>query len=330
MNILFRTAGGRAKNQELGLGHIYRCINLAKHFKNHQIFFVVEDYGGVTKLLHEKGFSNITKIPTGLKLEEDYKKTKRFINSKKIDLIIIDQYGIKNNYVRRLKKILKTVMISDLKKIDYDADLVINGFIGFKNMKTTNRYGTTCFIGPKYQILNKNYERKIKQITKKYSFLVTLGGFDEKKIIDIVCNQLIEHLDKIKIKIILGPATKKSNLIKNLESKNFKVVDKVDSLFKEISKTEVGICAGGITSYEFASLGVPTIILCQYKHQLQTAKEWEKNGVGLNLGMPNSFFKQNFQKTIRKILDGKIVIKSKRTLVDGKGLSRVSKEILKI
>jgi spore coat polysaccharide biosynthesis predicted glycosyltransferase SpsG len=224
-------------------------------------------------------------------------------------------------------------MISDLKKINYDANLVINGFIGFKNMKTTNRYGTTCFIGPKYQILNKNYERKIQHTRKKYFFLVTLGGFDEKKIIDVVCNQLIKHLDKIKVKIILGPVTKKSNLIKNLESKNyknFKVVYKVDSLIKEISKTQFGICAGGITSYEFASLGVPTVIICQYKHQLQTAKEWEKNGVGLNLGMPNSSFEQKLQKTIQKILDGKIMIKSKRSLVDGKGASRVSKEIFKI
>jgi spore coat polysaccharide biosynthesis predicted glycosyltransferase SpsG len=134
------------------------------------------------------------------------------------------------------------------------------------------------------------------------------------------------------VKIILGPATRKTNFIKNLESnnyKNFEVVSKVDSLEKEISKTKFGICAGGITSYEFASLGVPTIILCQYKHQLLTAKEWEKNNVGLNLGMPDITFEDNFQKIVRKILDGKIVIKSNQALVDGKGLSRVSKEILK-
>jgi spore coat polysaccharide biosynthesis predicted glycosyltransferase SpsG len=280
----------------------------------------------------EKGFSNISKISLEPDLDTDYKKTRRLINSKEIDLVIVDRYKIKNSYIRNLKKNIKTIVISDLKKIDYDADLVINGFIGFKNMKTINRYGATCLIGPKYQILNKKYEREIKHVRKKYFFLVTLGGFDEKKIIDIVCNQLIKYIDEIKVKIILGPATRKTNFIKNLESnnyKNFEVVSKVDSLEKEISKTKFGICAGGITSYEFASLGVPTIILCQYKHQLLTAKEWEKNNVGLNLGMPDITFEDNFQKIVRKILDGKIVIKSNQALVDGKGLSRVSKEILK-
>lgn len=32
-----------------------------------------------------------------------------------------------------MRKHVKTVVISDLKKIDYQADLIVNGFIGFKN-----------------------------------------------------------------------------------------------------------------------------------------------------------------------------------------------------
>ena len=331
--ILFRIAGGRAKNQELGLGHIYRSINLAEHFKNHEIFFLIEDYGGVSKLLKDKGFLNIKKISLRPNLEIDYKKTKNFIDSKKIDLVIVDKYGLKNKYVQYLKKITKTVVISDLKNINFDADLVINGFIGFKNTKTLNKYGTICFLGPKYQILHKNYKKKPKREQPKYFFMITLGGFDEKNIIDIVANQLIKYIDKIKVKIILGPATKKSHLIKNLQLKNYKnleIVYQVDSLIKEITKTKFGICAGGITSYEFASLGVPTIILCQYKHQIITAKEWEKHEVGLNLGIPNTSFEQNLQKIIQKIVYNEIKLKSKPTLVDGKGANRVAMEILKI
>ncbi len=29
LKILYNTAGGKAKNTELGMGHTYRCINLA-------------------------------------------------------------------------------------------------------------------------------------------------------------------------------------------------------------------------------------------------------------------------------------------------------------
>ena len=33
---------------------------------------------------------------------------------------------------------------------------------------------------------------------------------------------------------------------------------------------------------------IPFAIICQVKHQILTAKEWEKKGIAINLGMPNS------------------------------------------
>ena len=63
MRILIRTAGGRAENKELGLGHIYRTINLAKNFNQNNIFFLVEDYGQVSQILRQNGFFNISQNP---------------------------------------------------------------------------------------------------------------------------------------------------------------------------------------------------------------------------------------------------------------------------
>jgi len=54
---------------------------------------------------------------------------------------------------------------------------------------------------------------------------------------------------------------------------------------KSISEARFGLCAGGITSYEFACLNVPFAIICQVKHQLITAKEWEKQEIARNLGL---------------------------------------------
>ena len=54
--ILFRTSGGRIPKRELGLGHIYRCLNLGHQLKPHEIQFLIEDYGAVSSLLREHGF----------------------------------------------------------------------------------------------------------------------------------------------------------------------------------------------------------------------------------------------------------------------------------
>ena len=41
MNILFRAAGGTTEKFELGTGHIFRCINLAKKLNKQKIFFAL-------------------------------------------------------------------------------------------------------------------------------------------------------------------------------------------------------------------------------------------------------------------------------------------------
>ena len=47
LKILFRTSGGSAISKELGFGHIFRSINLAKSLQTHQLFFLIENYGHV-------------------------------------------------------------------------------------------------------------------------------------------------------------------------------------------------------------------------------------------------------------------------------------------
>ncbi len=188
-------------------------------------------------------------------------------------------------------------------------------------------------LGPTYQILNKKYEKKNFSRKKRFAILATFGGFDEKNIIDLFCRELENYLDKIKVKIILGVATKKSKKIKFLESKfkNLHTVQATRDLKKEISRAQFGFCAGGITTYEFAAMGVPFIIICQYKHQLKTAREWQKQKIALNLGLPNQKIKKKIRTLVRNIVEGKIPIKIKgKQVVDGFGARRAAMEILKI
>ena len=89
------------------------------------------------------------------------------------------------------------------------------------------------------------------------------------------------------------------------------------------------MCAGGVTSYEFASLGVPFAIICQYKHQRVTAKEWQNKKIAWNLGFPNKKTKLRIQKFVKYAIEGGEKNTSKgKSVVDGFGAKRVAKEIL--
>ena len=218
MKILFRTSGGRISKKQLGLGHIYRCINLSRELLSHDIVFLIEDYGSVSSLLKENNLKYI-KLKPGLSESSDIQTSLKIIKEKKIDLVIADKYGLTNKYSQAIKKITKLVVISDLKNIQYDADLLVNGFIGYKNKIMKNKYGTKCLLGPKYQILNSNYAKKKSTTRKKIDILATFGGFDSTNIIPILIKSLKNNMNDFRIKIILGPSTKKNSELTRLVRK---------------------------------------------------------------------------------------------------------------
>lgn len=334
MNILFRVSGGKANKKELGLGHVFRCINLANHFDNQKIYFLIEDYGGVKKIFLENGFGNIKTIKKNASIKDDIKYTLQFIQDEKIDVVIVDKFRTSIKYLNSIKSYVKVVYVSDLKNYQYPAHLIVNGFIGLKNKIIKNKFGTRCLLGPKFQILNKTYE-KTSQISrqKKYFLLVTFGGYDEHNIIDLFCNATKEFLDKINIKIILGSATKKSVIVKNLEkkySKNLEIISSTTNLKRELSNAKFIFSAGGITTYEIALMKIPFVIICQYRHQLLTAKQWENRKAAKNLGMPNQFTSIKIKKIIHKMINDKFQIKSNLNFIDGFGARRVAKEILSL
>ena len=327
--ILFRTSGGRIRKKELGLGHVFRCINLGYQLKSHQIQFLIEDYGSVSPLLHDHGFKKIFNLIPGISVNDDIKKTVAHILKNKITILIVDKYGLTNLYVKTLKKIVRVVVISDLKNIEYDSDLVINGFIGFNNKIKTNKFKIKCLLGPKYQILNQQYAKK-QHYKKKYDLLITVGGFDANNLLEIILKKISKYEKKIKIKIILGHATKNKSIISKFVTKSneITIINKTNNMKKEISSTKFGICAGGITTYEFATLHIPFAIVCQYKHQIFTANEWQKRKIAKNLG----FIQKEPKKIdlfLNHLMQNKIIL-NHSNLVDGLGSKRVAIEILNL
>lgn len=328
LNILFRTSGGRAKGKELGLGHVYRCLNLANQLNFEKIFFLLEDYGGAEKVFLKNGYKNIKKIKKNIPIQLDIENSIKNVKEKNIDVLIIDKYNLSVSYVKKLQKYTKVVVISDLKRIDFPGDLVVNGFIGYPNAIRKNRYDVETLTGVKYMIINEKF-KKIKRSQKKFGLVTTFGGFDEHGISDIVIKEIMRLKPDFKTKIILGPATKKIKKLSLNESRYLTIVKKTNDMRKEISTAKRGLCSGGITSYEFASQKIPFGIICQEKHQLMTANEWEKKKIAVNLGLINS----ETHKKLRKFLEGissKKIIPSKKIICDAKGAERVAKKILSI
>jgi spore coat polysaccharide biosynthesis predicted glycosyltransferase SpsG len=291
-------------------------------------YFLVEDYGGAIDTIKQNSFQNIFISKKNSNLKNNVNEIKKMIYENEIDLVVVDIYKISKKFVSLIKKFVKVVVITDLKSIDYSADLLVNGFIGFNNKIESNRFNTKCLLGPKFQIITK-VNRKNSKISKSFKLLATFGGYDVKGISNSLLNQIKKNNIKFKTKIILGPSTKNSK-IKTNSLKNVTVVKSTKNMLNEISKSEIGICSGGITSYEFALSKIPFAIICQQKHQLLTAREWEKRGVCINLGMADKNIDKKLEKFLRLVENEKSNFKKiKKVMIDGKGSQRVAAEILK-
>lgn len=335
LKILFRTYGGKIKNKQTGLGHIFHCVNLSHYLKDSvDLHFLVEDYGGVKKILNQYGFKKISLLTKNISLLYDIEKTIQYINDNDIDIIIIDKYRTDTKYLQELKNIVKTVIITDLNNVDLPVDILVNGYIGLKNRKYKNKFNSLCLVGPSYQILNHRFSKKSTSLSKKYDILVTFGGLDEKGIVNIFLDSLKENVKKLKIKIIIGPIAEKSNKVLAFSKKyrkNIDVVQETRNMHKEISNTKFGFTIGGNTTYEFASMNVPFAVICDDKHQIPTAREWARKKVAINLGFLNENTPKKIEKVVTKITKRKMNYLSKKIdLVDGMGAKYVSSEILKL
>lgn len=335
MKILIRTGGGRNLKKELGTGHIIRCLNLANKLKKRfDVVFLLEDYGGATEIIQRHGFKTIFQMKKNPTIKTDLKKTLEIIKKERIQAVIVDRYKMKIGYLKTLKKFVKLIVISDLKNMEYPGDLVVNGFIGYKNGKRTNSFGSLCLIGPAYQIINEKFAKKPKH-QKKIKLLITFGGLDGHNIVDKIIEPIDSMKGKIKMKIILGFLAKKTPRIEMLQNKyknSIKVIQKTNNMFKEIVNAEFGLCSGGLTTYEFASQEIPFGIISQVNHQLITAKAWTKTGLAENLGLVNDLNPKKVEMFFKKIASNSLKLKPRQKirLVDGKGSERVSTAIAEL
>jgi len=262
----------------------------------------------------------------------DIKQTRKIIENKSIDVVIVDKFKIKRKFLKELNKMVKVVYISDLNKIEYPANLVINGFIGYNNKISYNKYNSKCLLGSKYQILNEGFSNK-KSKKKKYDLLVTFGGFDEKNIVELFLECWKELQKKLTVLIVLGPGTQKSEQLNRMLKKypeKITVLNQTSKMFQEISRTRFGLCAGGITTYEFARMRLPFAIICQVRHQVLTAKEWEKKKIARNLGIINKNTRKNLNDYLSDIINNKIKLKIEKTSTNDSGSKIVVSEIMKM
>ena len=98
-----------------------------------------------------------------------------------------------------------------------------------------------------------------------------------------------------------------------------------------MKKHDVAITAAGNTMLELMLIGIPSLIICGEKHELEIAKLVNRKKMALNIGYGKDITKKLIEKKFTELLDNyglrKRLHRNSKTIIDGKGAKKISKII---
>ncbi len=121
--------------------------------------------------------------------------------------------------------------------------------------------------------------------------LVAMGGSDPTAL-TLRCAGALARLDPtFRARFVIGPgmseAERSARAVVAL-SPDFETVEGADDLSTEYAAADAALAAFGVTAYELASFGVPSIYLCLTNDHAASAASFEKAGMGISLGVADA------------------------------------------
>lgn len=273
--ILIRVEG----HKKIGLGHIYRCLQIADSLIDHEICFAISNYSDLgIKKLEDSRYKYV--------VLEDETQINSLIQQWRPNIIINDILNTSEEYIKSLKKYARVINFEDLGDGSIYADATINDLY---TQSPSNNSAANTFWGSSYYIIRDefllaeqpHFNDKVKEI------LVVFGGTDPGNLTEKTLRALLmaNLPSDSHVTIILGLGYEDFSKIEKMTvDTNICVCQNVASISSYMEKADLAISSQGRTMLELASLGVPTILMAQNPREKTHEFGSIHNGF-LNLGL---------------------------------------------
>jgi UDP-2,4-diacetamido-2,4,6-trideoxy-beta-L-altropyranose hydrolase len=313
--IVIKTDG----NNSMGLGHVYRSLNLAKELKKRNIKVIFLTESVILKNIIPKSFTIINIKKNNLQ---------KILDSVDPKIIVIDKLKENSNELKILGKKSKIIAIDYRSKNKKMIKFGINMLY-----QKSGICGKNSFSGFNLTILSESITKKnpIKISKKVKKILVIQGGSDTRSNTPKIIESLNQINEDIQIDVVVGASFQYwKKLEKSIDNSihHVKLFYNSKNIGKIMRANDIAITGGGMTSLELCYLGIPSIIICGASFENETASLLVKNGFGINLGYKGKISKEKIAVTSRELMinydQRKKMNKMGQKLVDGNGTKRVS------
>lgn len=331
MKILIYTLG----NHDVGMGHIYRMMNLADvlHTHGHRVVFLIPSIGeGIIKV-QKRGYETI-QIPTSsFERPDEYEKNIPQL----YDCIIVDALNVSEKIMLEFRNKSKFL-------ISFDntgngrilADVLINILYRREPYLHTPQQEYHNY---DYLLLHSKfaeYNQKPKFVNREVkNILIAQGGADTYGLIP----QILDNLKvptKYNFHILIGPAFQHNSALQEVISRKkitVVILTDITEPWKEYYPMDLAITGGGMTLFELLCIGVPCIALTGEPKEIETINALESEGMLCNFGFYRSDRAIRINDYIEKISSEynyrKELTERGRELIDGNGCERIVRIIEK-
>ena len=312
LNIIFRTDA----SLEIGTGHVMRCLTLALGLSESGaiVSFLCRAHdGNLIDLIKSYGFT-VHALPLLSQVQStDISQTDlrhaawlgcnwqvdvehcRAILSEPIDWMIIDHYALDYRWESAMRDKCRNIMcIDDLADRMHDCDVLLDQNLGrieddYRQFVSSE---TQLLLGPQYALLRSEFAkwRDASLNSRKQPLLchllVTMGGVDSENVTELILSTIdkSQFVDLKQITVVLGPHAPWIDNVRKLASEmsvSVTILSNVNNMAELMAGCDLAIGAGGTTTWERCSLGIPTVLINLAENQKFISQEVSKAGAAI-------------------------------------------------
>jgi len=355
----------------IGSGHVMRCLTLADALQNRGAvvrFLCRAHEGNLVSLVSKRGYACVvldstddggsamvedeeSRIPysawLGVHWRRDAEQTLDAIKNTQQDWLVVDHYALDWRWQQLMRPMVKKIMVIDGQaQIRQDCDVLLSQ----SPMQTERDYrgmlpvhcrflpgADFILLRPEFAIARATALSRRKNTTEVRRFLVNFGGVDMNNLTETALRQLADVglPDGITVDVILGPACPHTADVK-AAAKNLptsaSVFTATDNMAEHMSRADIAIGAGGMTTWERCCLGLPSIVVIAAENQRANAAFLEREGAGISVHAERMV--EDMPRALRRgLYDRKWyneAVSCGSRLIDGKGAGRVAETLKKL
>ena len=274
---------------ELGTGHIFRALTLAYSLTGHDIIFICNSKYEIGSRLLRSSYANVIEV-------NDHEDLLRVLSDLKPDIFVNDCLDTTTEYIKSIKKIVdRVVTFEDLGSGAFSADAVVN------EIYDENADLEKVFSGKKYVCLREEFLTATPAAFSEQvnEVLLLFGGTDpsdlSSRLYEVVRNLVLlgrtEHFT-----FVLGPGY--NGRMREIEGDDqIEIIENTSRVSHFMKKADLAVSSQGRTTFELASLGVPTLVLAQNEREKLHRFAQMDNGF-INLGLGSEVSREDLESTL--------------------------------